>query len=297
MLPDAVRRVRHNVRLKFRFDRFRMSLFRTWRRRRILKRARIDDALWKRVTTRLPFLGGMSADELERLRSLALLFLHEKEMHGAGGLALSDEIRVAIAVQAVLPVLNLGLDVYEGWVGVVVYPSEFRVRRQELDEDGVMHEWEDDLSGEAWPGGPVLLSWEDIALGVTSPEEGGEPGYNVVIHEFAHKIDMLKGEADGYPRPRADMDALAWERTLESAYARFVGLVEREVETLLDPYAAEHPAEFFAVASETFFTDPHALTEEFPGLYEQLKLFYRQDPAARLPPPKPETADQDGNRR
>jgi Mlc titration factor MtfA (ptsG expression regulator) len=96
---------------------------------------------------------------------------------------------------------------------------------------------------------------------------------------------MLKGEADGNPRPHTDMDAGVWERTLESGYARLVGMVEREVETLLDPYAAEHPAEFFAVASETFFTDPHALKEEFPGLYEQLKLFYRQDPAARLPPP------------
>jgi Mlc titration factor MtfA (ptsG expression regulator) len=263
-----------------------MSLFRTWRRRRILKRTRIDDALWQRVIGRLPFLEGMRADELARLRALALLFLHEKQMHGAGGLALDDEIRLAIAVQAVLPVLNLGLDVYDGWVGVVVYPGEFRVRRQELDEDGVMHEWEDDLSGEAWPGGPVLLSWEDVTLGTAPPEEGGEPGYNVVIHEFAHKIDMLKGEADGNPRPHPDMDAEAWERTLESAYARFVGMVEREVETLLDPYAAEHPAEFFAVASEAFFTDPHALKEEFSGLYEQLKRFYRQDPAARLPPPE-----------
>jgi hypothetical protein len=264
-----------------------MPLFRTWRRRRILKRARIDDRLWRRVVGRLPFLEGLSDEELARLRALALIFLHEKQMHGAGGLELSDEIRLAIAVQAILPVLNLGLDVYDGWVGVVVYPGEFRVRRQELDEDGVLHEWEDDLSGEAWPGGPVLLSWEDVALGVTPPEEGGEPGYNVVIHEFAHKIDMLKGEADGYPRPHADMDAGLWARTLESAYARFVGRVEREAETLLDPYAAEHPAEFFAVASEAFFTDPHALKEEFAGLYDQLTRFYRQDPAARLPPPAP----------
>ncbi len=286
MLPDAAQDVRHNPPVPPRSDRPRMSLFRTWRRRRILKRARIDDALWRRVTGRLPFLGGMSAAELARLRALALLFLHEKQMHGAGGLELSDEIRLAIAVQAVLPVLNLGLDFYDGWVGVVVYPGEFRVRRQELDEDGVMHEWEDDLSGEAWPGGPVLLSWEDITLGVAAPEEGGEPGYNVVIHEFAHKIDMLTGEADGIPRPHADMDAGAWRRTLESAYARLVGMVEREVETLLDPYAAEHPAEFFAVASEAFFTDPHALKEEFPGLYGQLKLFYRQDPAARRPSPE-----------
>ncbi len=262
-----------------------MPLFRTWRRRRILRRARIDDALWHRVVAGLPFLAGMSGAELERLRELALLFLHEKQMHGAGGLDLTDEIRLAIALQAVLPILNLGLDLYDGWVGVVVYPTEFRVHRQELDEDGVMHEWEDELSGEAWPGGPVMLSWEDVAIGTALPAAGGERGYNVVIHEFAHKIDMRDGEADGYPAPSADMDRGVWERTLESAYARFLGMVDRERETLLDPYAAEHPAEFFAVASETFFTDPHALKEELPGLYEQFKLFYRQDPAARLPPP------------
>ena len=260
-----------------------MTLFRTWRRKRILRGAPIDDALWQRVVAALPFLAGMGDAELARLRELALLFLHEKEMHGAGGLVLTDEIRLAIAVQAVLPVLNLGLDPYDGWVGIVVYPSEFRVRRQELDEDGVLHEWDDELSGEAWPGGPVLLSWEDVALGAAAPEEGGEPGYNVIIHEFAHKIDMLSGEADGCPAPHAEMDRAAWERALESAYARFVGMVEREQETLLDPYAAEHPAEFFAVASETFFTDPHSLKDEFPALYDQLALFYRQDPVARLP--------------
>ena len=263
-----------------------MSLFRTWRRKRVLRRARIDDTLWRRVIAGLPFLAGMDEAELARLKELVLIFLHEKEMHGAGGFHLTDEIRLAIAVQAVLPVLNLGLDLYDGWIGIVVYPGEFRVRRQELDEDGILHEWEDELSGEAWPGGPVLLSWEDVALGNTAPEEGGEPGYNVVIHEFAHKIDMLTGEADGYPKPHRDMDAGAWARALESAYARFDGMVERGVETLLDPYAAEHPAEFFAVASEAFFTDPHALKEEFPGLYEQLTRFYRQDPAARLPPPE-----------
>jgi Mlc titration factor MtfA (ptsG expression regulator) len=260
-----------------------MALLQGWRRKRVLKRARIDDALWQCVIARLTFLAGMPPADLDRLRELSLLFLHEKEMHGAGGLELTDEIRLAIAVQAVLPVLNLGLDFYSGWVGIVVYPSEFRVRRQEADDDGVVHEYDDELSGEAWPGGPVVLSWEDVTLSAGGRQESGEAGYNVVIHEFAHKIDMLKGEADGYPAPHTGMDPTAWTRTLESAYARFVGMVDREEETLLDPYAAEHPAEFFAVASEAFFTDPHALREEFPRLYDQLTLFYRQDPGERVP--------------
>jgi len=282
MLPDGRDRVRHNRRARSTAPH---PVFRTWRRKRVIRRATIDEALWNRVVAQLPFLAGLPADDARRLRELAVLFLHEKEIAAAGGLELTDAIRLAIALQACLPILNLGLDFYDGWVGVVVYPGEFRVRRQELDDDGVMHEWDDELSGEAWPGGPVALSWEDVELGAAPAAAGGEPGYNVVIHEFAHKIDMLKGEADGFPLPHADMDAGVWQRTLESAYARFVGMVDRERETLLDPYGAEHPAEFFAVTSEAFFTDPHALREEFPGVYEQLKLFYRQDPAARLPPP------------
>jgi Mlc titration factor MtfA (ptsG expression regulator) len=286
MLPDGRDAVRHNRRVPRRVRASnRITVLRSWRRKRVLKRATIDEALWTRVVARLPFLAGLSDDEARRLRELVLLFLHEKQLAAVGGLELNDEIRLAIALQACLPILNLGLDFYEGWVGVVVYPGEFRVRRQELDEDGVMHEWDDQLSGEAFPGGPVALSWEDVELGVAPAADGGEPGYNVVIHEFAHKIDMLKGEADGFPVPHDDMDAGVWQRTLESAYARFVGMVEREKETLLDPYGAEHPAEFFAVASETFFTDPHALRAEFPGVYEQLRLFYRQDPGLRLPKP------------
>lgn len=258
-------------------------MLKSWRRRRALARNPITDAAWRAACARLPFLDGLSADEDRRLRELVVLFLGEKEMTGAAGFELTDEVRLSIAIQACLPVLNLGLDPwYEGWVGIIVYPSEFRVRREEVDEDGVLHEWDDEISGEAWPGGPVVLSWEDVGL--------ADGGYNVVIHEFAHKIDMRStgGDAEGYPLPHADMDARAWEDTLESAYARFCGMVDRGKETLLDPYGAEHPAEFFAVASEAFFSDPHGLIDEFPRLYGQLKLFYRQDPASRLPPLEPQ---------
>jgi hypothetical protein len=263
-------------------------MFKSWRRRRTLERTRIDDALWREVAAALPFLHGLSSDETARLRELAVLFLHDKQMSGAAGFELTDAVRISIALQACLPVLNLGLDPwYEGWVGIIVYPSEFRVRREELDEDGVLHEWDDEISGEAWPGGPVVLSWEDIGM--------ADGGYNVVIHEFAHKIDMRStgGDAEGYPHPHADMDAAAWAQTLESAYARFCGMVDRGRETLLDPYGAEHPAEFFAVAAEAFFTDPHGLIAEFPRLYGELRLFFRQHPAERLAPlpPRPKDAD------
>lgn len=247
-----------------------MGWYRNWKRKRLLEREHIDEALWRRVTGGLEFLRGMPASDLARLRDLALLFLFEKEMHGANGLELADEIRLSIAVQAALPVLNLGLDLYEGWVGIIVYPGEFRVKRQEMDEDGVMHEYEDELSGEAWPDGPVILSWEDV--------KHTGAGYNVVIHEFAHKIHMTRGEHEDFPHPFPGMDPAEWQSTLRRDYERFCRMVDAGQQNLVDTYASEHPAEFFAVMSEMFFTDSAVLKRDWPALYRQLCLFYRQDP-------------------
>ena len=253
-----------------------MGFLRDWRRKRALKHTRIDEALWKRVATKLPFLRGLAEDETVRLKQLVVLFLAEKEMHGAHGFRLTDEIRLSIALQACLPILNLGFDTYDGWVGVIVYPGEFRVRKEEMDEDGVVHTVEDELAGEAWPGGPVVLSWEDIGL--------AERGYNVVIHEFAHKIHMDgAGDAD-FPAARAGMDAEKWRKALDEAYDRFCAEVDADRPTFIDPYAAEHPAEFFAVMSEAFFTESAVLARDWPGLYGQLAQFYRQDPAGRAGP-------------
>jgi len=251
-----------------------MVFLKSWRRKRRLERVTIDPALWARVVSAYEFLSDLSPDERARLRDLVVVFLGEKELHGADGMAISDEIGVAIAAQACLPVLELGIDVYDGFVGVVVYPGQFHVRRSEVDEDGVLHEWGDELSGEAMPGGPVVLSWQDVDL--------GGAGYNVVIHEFAHKIDMLHGDADGYPAPHVGMDAGRWHKVLEDSYERFCERVDAAEETPFDEYAAEHPAEFFAVMSEEFFTDPILLRDELPDLYGELALFYRQDPAARV---------------
>ena len=252
-----------------------MSLFKSWRRKRTLERTQIDPALWQRVVASLPFLRGLGEDELARLRELAILFLAEKEMHGAHGLELTDEMRLSIAVQASLPVLNLGIDWYEGWIGIVVYPGEFRVRGEEMDEHGVVHAYDEGLSGEAWPGGPVILSWEDAG--------NSETGYNVVIHEFAHKLHMLHGDEEEFPAPGAGMDPERWRETLERAYERFCREVDSGEPTIIDEYAAEHPAEFFAVMSEAFFTDSAIVARDYPELYAQLAQFYRQDPAGALP--------------
>ncbi len=250
------------------------GFFRTWRRKRALRRFALDEALWRRVTGSLPFLRGLTAAEEQRLKDCAVLFLDEKEMHGARGFVLTDAVRLSIAVQACLPILNLGVDAYQGWVGIVIYPGEFKVRREEMDASGVVHEFDDALSGEAWPGGPVILSWQDVALGAA--------GYNVVIHEFAHKLHMLLGDMDDFPSAHADMDREQWLAAWDAAYAVFCGQVDRGVHTVIDPYASENPAEFFAVLSEAFFTQPQTVRSTYPELYRQLTLFYRQDPAARI---------------
>ena len=250
-----------------------MGFLREWRRKRTLTRARLDETLWERVSAGLSFLRGLSGDETARLKQLVVLFLAEKEMHGAQGLQLTDEVRLSIAAQACLPILNLGLDIYRGWVGVIVYPGEFRVQKEEVDENGVVHTFEEELAGEAWPGGPVILSWEDVGM--------AERGYNVVIHEFAHKIHMDGGGDADLPAARTGMDAGRWRRALEEAYRRFCAEVDAEQPTFIDPYAAEHPAEFFAVMSEAFFTESAVLARDWPELYSQLALFYRQDPAER----------------
>lgn len=249
-----------------------MGWYSDWRRNRVLRKHRIPDALWRSVTGAFGFVRRLTAAENRRLRELTLVFLAEKQFTGTHGIEVSDRMRVSIAVQACLPILELGLDWYAGWTGIVLYPGDFRVKRSEADEHGIVHEWDDALAGEAMPGGPVVLSWDAAA---------NDEAMNVVIHEFAHKLDMVNGEADGYPPLHPGMERAAWSAAFEEAYEGFCDAVERDKDTWLDPYAAEHPAEFFAVISEAFFTDPKETARRYPGVYAQLCLFYRQDPAAR----------------
>ena len=251
-----------------------MGWIRTWRRRRVLRKHSIDDGLWRSAIMPFPFLKKLSGAEEAKLKELVLLFLAEKEFTAGASLALTDRIRLSIATQACLPILELGLDWYAGWTGIVVYPYDFRVRRTEMDEHGVVHEWEDELAGEAMPGGPVVLSWDAA---------DHDPAMNVVIHEFAHKLDMLDGVVDGMPPLHRGMDRAAWRTAFHDAYEGFCDVVERGRDTWLDPYAGEHPSEFFAVVSEAFFREPLELGRRYPDVYDQLRLFYRQNPVAREP--------------
>jgi len=235
-------------------------------------RAAVDTTQWARVEDGLPFLDYLAAADRSRLRAMALQFIAQKEWHGAQGLTLTQDIQLSIALQACLPVLKLGLDSYRGWVGIIVYPGDFVIPRKLMSEDGVVHEFEDSVAGEAWEGGPVLISWFD------QREEAD--GMNVVIHEFAHKLDMLNGPPDGLPPLHEGMSRQDWLDAFEPAYEDFCARVDDDEGTAIDPYAAEHPAEFFAVTSELFFEAPDLLLAEYPAVYAQMKQFYRQDPAA-----------------
>ncbi len=238
------------------------------------KRPVIPDALWQETLASLPFLANLAVNEKNSLKILAEEFLAEKEFSTAGGLALSDEICVSIAAQGCLPILRLGLPAYGDWVGIVVYPDEFVARRHIEDECGVVHEFDDVLSGEAWQGGPLLVSWHDVQLAGN--------GYNVVIHEFAHKLDMLNGEADGMPVLHSGISESEWAETFLTAYDDFCARVDHDEETSIDPYASDDPAEFFAVLSESFFERPDLVHHEYPALYQLLQRYYRQDPLSRL---------------
>lgn len=249
------------------------SAFRRWRRQRTADRRTVLPEQWDAVERSLPFLDYLPEEERPRLRRMALEFLADKEVHGAEGVIISDTLLLSIALQACLPVLNIGLDAYADWVGIIVYPGDFVIPRSIADEDGVVHEYDDAVLGEAWEGGPVLLSWS----------EGENPfdGINVVIHEFAHKLDMGNGEVDGYPRLPPHIEAGDWARAFQPAYDDFCARVDRGEDTALDPYGAEHPGEFFAVMSEAFFETPGLLNSHYPSVYKQLSLYFGQDPAAR----------------
>ncbi len=248
-----------------------INLFHRWTRRGAARSMQIPPPLWDDVTARMPFLRRLSTKDLARLRLLSNTFLATKEMHGAAGLDLTDEIRVAIAVQACLPILELGLQCYDGWVGVIVYPGEFRVQREEMDETGVLHEWDEHIAGESMHGGPVVLSWEDAQV--------EELGYNVVIHEFAHKLDGLDGDTDGVPPVPPGTTREAWRTLWLSHFDDFAALVDDDEDAApFDPYGAQQPAEFFPVMSEAFFTDPEHLHAIYPDLYAGLVAFFRQDP-------------------
>jgi Mlc titration factor MtfA (ptsG expression regulator) len=252
------------------------NFFKNRRREHILREAQIDPAEWQRALEDYSFTRVLNAGERERLKQLVILFLAEKPINGAGNLNIDNGARLAIAIQACMLILNLDLDWYKSWTEVIVYPGEFTARHEEVDEAGVVHVVERTMSGESWEHGTVVLSWMDVR------QAGREDGYNVVIHEFAHQIDMLNGDANGFPPLHKEMSREHWASAFRKAYEHFCKRVDDWEDTSIDGYAAESPGEFFAVISEVFIETPRVVRSEYPDVYAQLVQFYRQDPLARI---------------
>lgn len=253
-----------------------MAWFRRWRRARILERHTIPLEAFDAALSRLPVLYGLPPSEQTRLREAASLFIHSKTFSAAGGAEIDDATQHAIALQACLLTLNLAEDSYRGWSEIVLYPEAFLRDLEETDESGVVHRSRDILAGEAWHGGPLVLSLADVAT------SGCADGVNVVLHEFAHKLDMLNGDANGFPPLHRGMDATAWARDFNAGYNDLCTRVDAGEDTAIDPYATANPAEFFAVLTEVFFEMPSLLDAEYPAIYRQLRQFYRQHPLTRL---------------
>ncbi len=254
------------------------KVLRNWLDRRIVERSDISAAQWETAIASLPLLADLSAEERLRLKELAILFCHRKSFEGAHGLVVNHEMAMVIALQACLPILELGLEVYDGWTSVIVYPSGFAPEHSFVDEYGVTHHVKSALSGEAWQRGPVLLAWDDAFCA------SGLDGSNLVIHEFAHKLDMQNGKANGFPPLHRDMNADSWSSIFSRGYDDFANKCDAGVDLGIDCYAAESPAEYFAVMSEVFFEKPKLLQRHYPAVYAQLRLYYRQDPVTRSTP-------------
>ncbi len=229
----------------------------------------IDPLLWASVQERVTFAAHLDPPRAARLRALAARFLHDKTITPVGGLVLDDAQRAMLATLCCLPLVEFGAEGLHGWSELVLHPEAFRVGRSHLDAAGVLHEWDDELIGESWQHGPLVLSWADVASDLEAPGDG----FCVAVHEMAHKIDALDGLLDGTPPlPRAWQRA--WASDFQRAFDGFVDAVDRGRPVAIDPYAAEAPEEFFAVCSEYHFSDPATLRATLPSVAGHLVRFY-----------------------
>jgi len=261
-----------------------MDLFGFKRRRRRRLKDRPFPPEWLEVLRRnVPYYRLLSEAEQAELRGHIQVFLAEKRFEGCGGLEMTDEIRVTIAAQACILLLGRRIDYYPMMKSIFVYPHayEFPIGRYEhwVGREGVQPRL-----GESWYRGPVVLSWDDVGKGASDIHDG----HNVVLHEFAHQLDSENGQTDGAPALERRSMYVAWARVLSEEFRRLNEDIDEGRPNVLDDYGGTSPAEFFAVATEVFFERPLDLRREKPELYEQLKAFYGQDPAARADRPRGE---------
>jgi len=240
--------------------------------------APLDEALWRRLRRRSRLLRALDADAAALLRERAGAFLADKAITGAAGFEPSPLRQGLIAALCCLPALRLPADSLDGWHEVIVYPGQFRVRRHQHDDDtGVAHEWDDDLAGEAWDRGPIVLSWADVLADLRYPE----PGFNVIVHEIAHKLDGGDGALNGTPLLRDATMRREWISAFQQAVDDLNTRLDRGEAAPIDDYAAESPDEFFAVASEYHYTAPGELAAAYPAVAALLARYY--GPAPRPP--------------
>jgi hypothetical protein len=234
---------------------------------RFLRPDPIDPRTWRAVRDRVPWIRGRDDDAA--LAALAARFLAEKTITPLGGLVLEAEDRAVLAALCCLPLARFGAEGLRGWSQLLVYPQAFRVERTHVDAAGVLHAWEDELIGESWESGPLVLSWADVQSDLADPAAG----FCVAVHEMAHKLDALDGVLDGTPPlPRAWQRE--WARDFQQAYDAFAAKVDRGAHTRIDPYAAEAPEEFFAVCTEYHFSRPSELRQSMPKVAAHLARFY-----------------------
>ena len=229
----------------------------------------LDPTLARQAAAGLPWLRGLDDPRRARLEALAATFLHEKTITPVHGLRLDAVQRLRLAMLCCLPLLEFGREGLHGWSQLLVYPDAFRVQRSHQDAHGVLHEWDDELIGEAWERGPVILSWADVRADIAAPRDG----YSVVAHEIAHKLDALDGAMDGTPPLPRDWQK-RWASDFQRAYDALCAEVDANRETMIDDYAAESPEEFFAVCSEYHFSDAQRLREAMPEVAAHLQRFY-----------------------
>ncbi|MCT7655028.1 zinc-dependent peptidase [Oceanimonas sp. NS1] len=230
---------------------------------------------WQEALQALPILQGLSESEQQCLCELGSELLARKTLTLLG-VTPTPRQTAALALQAALPILHLGLDWYAGFHEIILIPAPVTRRESVEDEYGLVSEVEAEHAGESWQQGPLVLAWSELA------DDGGWDGYNLIIHELTHKLDMLGGEADGVPPMRPGMAMAEWRRDFQAAFDDLRRKVECS-EAPIDPYAATHPAEFLAVATELFFTDPRLLHGAYPAVYAQLARLFSQHPLARQP--------------
>ena len=249
--------------------------FTAMRRRRI--RARPFPAAWHAILrSHVPIVRRLPADLQRQLRKHIQVFLAEKSFVGCDGLAVTDEMRVTIAAQACLLLLNRPDHYYPRLHQVLVYPGPFVVERPRTDGIGLVRDEYRVLSGESWAHGQVILSWPDVLEGAQVVDDGR----NVTIHEFAHQLDQEKGHANGAPDLAGFQRYPRWSRVMGQEYGALQERLLNDEASVLDPYAATDPAEFFAVCSEVFFEQPQRMAAEHPALYGELSRLYRVDPEA-----------------